>query len=88
MKLKEGFVLRQVAGSYVVVAVGLQTLDFKGMIRLNETGAFLWKQLSETECTEESLAVAMTNEYDVDEKTAAEDVGVFVRSLQEADLLV
>ncbi|MBQ9861708.1 MAG: PqqD family protein [Clostridia bacterium] len=88
MKLKEGFVLRQVAGSYVVVAVGLQTLDFKGMIRLNETGAFLWKQLAENECTEESLVAAMTSEYDVDDKTAAVDVSAFVRSLQEADLLV
>lgn len=88
MKLKDGFVLRQVAGSYVVVAVGLQTLDFKGMIRLNETGAFLWKQLAENECTEDSLVVAMTNEYDVDNKTAAVDVSAFVQSLREADLLV
>ena len=47
MKLKDGFVLRQVGGAYVVVAVGLQTLDFKGMIRLNETGAFLWQQLQQ-----------------------------------------
>ncbi len=88
MKIKEGFVLRQVGNSYVVVAVGLQTLDFKGMIRLNETGAFLWKQLSERECTEESLVAAMTNEYDVDSKRAAADVGAFIRSLQEADLLL
>lgn len=88
MKLKEGFVLRQVAGSYVVVAVGLQTLDFKGMIRLNETGAFLWKQLAGTECTEESLVAAMTNEYDVDDNTATNDVGAFVKSLREADLLI
>lgn len=88
MKLKEGFVLRQVAGSYVVVAVGLQTLDFKGMIRLNDTGAFLWKQLTENECTEESLVVAMTNEYDVDDTTAANDVNAFVQSLKEADLLI
>lgn len=88
MKLKEGFVLRQVAGSYVVVAIGLQTLDFKGMIRLNETGAFLWKQLAENECTEASLVTAMTNEYDVDDKTAANDVSVFVKSLREANLLV
>ncbi len=88
MKLKEGFVLRQVAGSYVVVAVGLQTLDFKGMIRLNETGAFLWKQLAENECTEASLVMAMTTEYDVDNETAAADVAAFIRSLQEADLLI
>ena len=87
MKLKEGFVLRQVGGSYVVVAVGLQTLDFKGMIRLNETGAFLWKCLSAEECTEESLVTALTNEYDVDDKRAAADVGAFVQSLRQADLL-
>lgn len=87
MKLKEGFVLREVGGSYVVVAVGLQTLDFKGMIRLNETGAFLWSQLSNTECTEESLVDAMTGEYDVDSRIAAADVKAFVKSLQEADLL-
>ena len=88
MKLKEGFVLRQIAGAYVVVAVGLQTLDFKGMIRLNETGAFLWKQLAENECTAESLVTAMTTEYDVDAETAAADVDTFVASLREADLLV
>ena len=86
MKLKEGFVLREISGSYVVVAVGLQTLDFKGMIRLNETGAFLWEQLA-NDCTEESLVAALTNEYDVDDTRAAADVGAFIRSLQEADLL-
>lgn len=88
MKIKEGFVLRRVGDAYVVVAVGLQTLDFKGMIRLNETGAFLWKQLADSESTEESLVTAMTNEYDVDDKTAAADVSTFVKSLREADLLV
>ncbi len=87
MKLKDGFVLRQIGGSYVVVAVGLQTLDFKGMIRLNETGAFLWECLTAGECTEASLVTALTNEYDVDETRAAADVYAFVQSLREADLL-
>ncbi len=88
MKLKEGFVVRQIGGSYVVVAVGLQTLDFKGMIRLNETGAFLWQQLSDNARTESELVAALTGEYDVDEKTAAADVAAFVNSLKDADLLV
>ncbi len=88
MKLKNGFVLRQIGGSYVVVAVGLQTLDFKGMIRLNETGAFLWEKLTAEDRTKEDLVAALTAEYDVDEATASHDVDVFVRSLQEADLLV
>ncbi len=87
MKLKDGFVLRQVGGSYVVVAVGLQTLDFKGMIRLNETGAFLWERLAKAECTSLDLVDAMTSEYDVDRDTAATDVENFVNSLKEANLL-
>ena len=88
MKLKSGFVLRQIGGSYVVVAVGLQTLDFKGMIRLNETGAFLWEKLTAEDRTKEDLVAALTAEYEVDETTAANDVDVFVRSLKDADLLV
>lgn len=87
MKLKDGFVLRQVGGAYVVVAVGLQTLDFKGMIRLNETGAFLWERLAKAECTSLELVDAMTSEYDVDRDTAASDVEIFVNSLKEANLL-
>ncbi len=88
MKLKNGFVLRQIGGSYVVVAVGLQTLDFKGMIRLNETGAFLWENLSADECTKEDLVAALTAEYEVDDATASKDVDMFVQSLKDADLFV
>lgn len=45
MKIKEGFILRNVAGSYVVVPIGEATLDFNGMMSLNETGAFLFGKL-------------------------------------------
>ncbi len=87
MKLKSGFVLRQIGGSYVVVAVGLQTLDFKGMIRLNDTGAFLWKKLTEKDCTAEALVAALTAEYEVSEEIAAKDVAAFLQSLKDSDLL-
>lgn len=87
MQLKQGFVLRQIGDTYMVVAIGVQTLDFQGMIRLNETGAFLWKHLSEASCTEEELVQALLAEYDVDAETAAQDVSGFVNALQEASLL-
>ena len=45
MKIKDNFLLRKVADSYVVVPVGKLTLDFNGIITLNETGAFLFEQL-------------------------------------------
>ena len=84
MKIKEGFLLRQVAGETVVIPTG-ETMDLNMMITLNPTGEFLWKALQE-ETTEEALTAALLAEYDVDEKTAAEAVSAFVAKLKENDI--
>lgn len=47
MRLKEGFMLRQVAGSWVVVPAGRACVDFDGMISLNDSGALLWRTLEQ-----------------------------------------
>ncbi len=87
MKIKDGFVLRNICDEFIVVAVGRQTLDFKGLIKLNESGAFLWEQLK-NDVTEDELLKALTAEYAVEEAVAREDVAAFLKSLKEADLLV
>lgn len=56
MKIKSGFVLEQVGGDYLAVAVGELADTFNGMVRLNETGAFLWNLLLEGDYTREELA--------------------------------
>lgn len=81
MKLKDGFVLREVAGSCVVVPTGSE-LNLNGMITLNETGKTLWKALSE-ETDINALVAALLSEYDVDEATAKVDVEGFVAKLRE-----
>ena len=86
MKIKDGFIIREVAGSYVVVAVGNVAKEFSGIINLNETGAFLWKAL-EQGATEEELIAKLLEEYDVDEATARADVAAFVTKLQENKLV-
>ncbi len=86
MKIKDGFILREVAGSYLVVAVGAAVKQFNGMINLNETGAFLWRIL-EKGATEEKAVAELLKEYDVDEETAKADVKAFVSKLTEAGLL-
>lgn len=86
MKLKEGFVLRNIGDSTVVVPVGAQTVDFRCIITLNDTGAFLWQQLQEDK-TEEALVEALLAEYEVDTAQAKVGVDAFVSALQEADLL-
>lgn len=87
MKLKDGFVLRQIGGHHIVVPIGVQTVDFNCMLTLNETGAFLWQQLQE-ECTQEQLITALLEEYDVSEQTARADVAKFVESLRQSELFV
>ena len=86
MKIKKNFILREVAGTYIVVAVGEAVKDFKCIINLNGTGAFLWKKL-ENGITEEELALELTKEYDVDIETAKQDVLAFVQSLKEKGLV-
>ena len=86
MKIKDGFILREVAGNYIVVAVGEAVKNFNGIINLNETGAFLWKQLQEG-ATEEQLKAAMLEEYDVQEDVAQNDIKAFIDKLNEKGLL-
>ena len=85
MKLREGFILRTVAGETVVLPAGGVT-NFDMMITLNDTGKFLWEQLqSETE--EAALVQALLAEYDVTEEVAVRSVAAFVARLKELDFL-
>lgn len=85
MKIKDGFLLRQVAGQTVVLPVG-GGLDLNMMITLNDTGAFLWEHL-QTETDENALVAALLAEYDVDEATAKKCVADFVRKLSDNGFL-
>ncbi|MBO4848845.1 MAG: PqqD family protein [Clostridia bacterium] len=86
MKIRDGFVLRQVADATIVVPAGEASMDFNGMITLNETAAFLWRLL-EKETTEEELVAAMLGEYDVDEERAKAGIKRFVEKLGKEGLL-
>lgn len=86
MKIKEGFLLRQVGDNHIVVPVGTQMVDFRCIITLNETGAFIWKQL-QNPCTKEDIVSALLAEYDVSAELAAADVDVYLTALREKDLL-
>lgn len=85
MKIKEGFLVRNVAGSYIVVAMGEKTVDFNGIMTLNETGYFLWELFAKGS-DKDSAVKALTAEYDVDEATAAADIERFMKQLEDASL--
>lgn len=86
MKIKKGFEIKEIADSYVAIPTQDNVVDFSSIIMLNETSAFLWLRL-EKDLTEDELVSALLEEYDVDEKTARDDIGKFVAELKNAGLL-
>lgn len=86
MKTKKGFMLRSVGGRHVVVAIGKASEEFNGLITLNESGAFLWKQL-QNGTTYEDMLKAMLEEYEVDEETARAGIDTFLETARNANLL-
>lgn len=85
MKIKDGFILREVAGSFIVVAVGDRVKEFNGVINLNDTGAFIWKTM-EKDVSEEDVVEALKKEYDVSEEVAKDGVNKFITKMKEAKL--
>lgn len=87
MKVKDGFILKEVAGSFVIVPIGENLVDFSAMITTNETGAFLWEHLKD-DTSADALVEELLKEYDVDEDTARADVAEFLQILIDHTVLV
>ena len=86
MKIVDGFAVREVAGKSVAVAVGGKATALGGMIALNETGKMLFSLLME-ETTEQAMADALMEAYEIDAATAKADVSAFLAPLYEANLI-
>lgn len=87
MKLKYQFVLREVSGQWVAVAVGKDHGKFNGMVKLNKTGAFLMECLMKGLDSRQELLKAMLEKYDVTQQRAEENLEAFLDTLQEGALL-
>ena len=86
MKIKDGYILREVAGNSIVIAVGDESLNFNGIITINGAGTFLWEKLTHG-ASKQDLLDAMLSEYDIDEETASRDIDEFVQKLRTSNLL-
>ena len=84
LKAKKGFLLRKLGTEYMVVAIGEASKSFNGMIRMNETGAFYWKELEKGTTEDELVAKTMERFTDVKEETARQDVHAFLQSISIA----
>lgn len=86
MKIKEGYVIRQVMGNYVVIATGEESRNFHGMIKLNETAANIWNYISEGKNRDEIVA-AMLAEYEVEEQKLGQDIDKTIEILVSQGLV-
>lgn len=87
MKIKDGFVLRTICGQHVVSGEGAANVNYSSLITLNDTAAYLFKNLTGKDFTEETAVDLLLEEYEVDRDTAAKDVKALVAKWQEIGLI-
>lgn len=86
MKIKNGFVLREMCGENIVSGEGLEHINFNKLISLNSTAAFLWKALEGKEFTAEEMAQLLVDEYNIDLELALTDSKRLMQSWLEAGI--
>ncbi len=87
MRISPNFILREVAGEFIVIPVGEAARNLSGLIALNGSAKFLF-DLLQADRTEKELLNAMLNAYDIDEPTAAADISEFLEMLREQRMLI
>ena len=87
MKAKKGFKLRTVCGENIIVAEGIDNIDFSRIISMNESSAYLWKNIQEKDFTSDDLVHLLLDEYEVDEYTAKTDVAQLIQKWLEAGII-
>ena len=86
MKTKKGFVLRNVCGENIIVAEGKENIDFTKIISMNETAAYLWKNVEGKEFDSDTLMSLLINECEVDDATANKDAKNIAKQWIEAGI--
>ena len=88
MKIKKGFVLREVCGEHVIVGEGLGAINFGRLLALNETAAWLWKEAQAMgDFTVETLAERLCENYEVSADEARRDVADIIGEWQKVEVL-
>ncbi len=86
MHIKQGFVMREVAGQHVAIATGEASKTFHGMVKLNGTGAFIWQGI-ERGWDAAAIAQGLADAYDVDLSKATTDVEAFIARMSQQGFL-
>ena len=88
MKISSNYVIREIAGDYIIVPIGQAIFDFLGLITVNEIGAFIWKLLQENDLTLNEIETAIKDEYEVEPSIVKKDVIDFLNQLIKYRILL
>ncbi len=81
MKLKKDYILQELMDDFLVIPVGEASREFKGLIRLNATGAFIWNAIRDGADTKVKILREMLEAYeDLDEAVARADLDRFLKT--------
>lgn len=87
LRARNGYVLRDIAGEYLLIPVALQDGSESQIAILNEVGKSLWELLQE-EQTVDTMVQGITDSYEVSDEEARADIIDFVNQLSENHLLL
>ena len=87
MRIKKGFDLQDVCGYSVIVATGLENIDFSKMVNLNESAAVMWKAVVGKDITVADMVKALTDEYEESTEQAEADVRTTLAKWREIALI-
>lgn len=86
MRIKNNFILRNIADECLLIPSGTAALSVKGLIAMSESGGLLCRKL-QGGCTRDDLIAALLLEYDVTAEAAAADVDAFLEQMRQLDIL-
>lgn len=87
MRIKDGFLLRTIAGTNIVVPIAETVIDFKGMMILNDVSAKIWKFI-EVDREYGEIVDFMLSTYEVDYETVKNDIDILLKKMEDNGVLV
>ena len=87
MKTRKGYTLRSLGKEFILVADGFEAVDFSRMISMNESAAFLWKEVEDKDFDADMLTNLLMDNYDIDRETAQNDVASMLKSWSDAGII-
>lgn len=87
MRVSKGYTLRTLGQEYILVAEGIDTVNFNRMISMNASAAFLWKEVEDKEFDANMLVQLLLDNYDITREVAEKDVNQLLQSWKEANII-